>query len=130
MYKLPMNDAEWILKYKTGIKGADPQPMNDAVMDGIRLFVKEHRNDCDHLPRLNGSLAKRITRHLQKYYTRMLADKYMMDWLGQNRPDLNLVKGELRHGILELMKAEDKRKKKEVKLAKRNAVRKGITRYT
>lgn len=112
-YKLPRKDAEWIVKKYGGMHFLHYGGLHGAILSGIRQFVADHK--VIDLPNLNGSLAKRIALTLRDFFLRLLADKYLINWLAANRIDLNTIDGEFRRSLVERIKMEENRKKQLIK---------------
>lgn len=70
------------------------------IIGGIKTYIRIHGNkDID-----TASLEKRITGAVKEYYARLLTDRYILDWLTVNRIDLGEVQGELRNGLINIIK--------------------------
>ena len=104
-YTIPTKLALKIVEQKTGKSVVDYSGLHSPVIKAIRRFAKDHP-EADFDRRYSGSLCKRIIRSVSETYIRMLADKYILDWLGENRLDLSDIGGALRVGIANIIIAE------------------------
>ena len=96
-YKIPRDVAIDLIKDQSfsGLK--------KAIVGGIKSYTHVHGNKC-----IEGvdvlSLEKRITGAVKEYYARLLTDRYILDWLTVNRIDLGEIQGELRNGLINVIK--------------------------
>jgi len=93
-YKIPKDVAIDLIKDQSF---AD---LKKVIVGGIKSYMHTHGNsDIEIL-----SLEKRITGAVKEYYARLLTDRYILDWLTVNRIDLGEIQGELRNGLINVIK--------------------------
>jgi len=93
-YKIPKDVAVDLIKDQSF------GDLKKVIIGGIKSYIHTHGNkDIDML-----SLEKRITGAIKGYYARLLTDRYILDWLTVNRIDLAEVQGELRNGLINVIK--------------------------
>lgn len=95
-YKIPYKDAHEL---------ADKMNLTNlkrSIKGGIKNYVDTYGDKIDLT---KTSLEKRIAGAIQDYYARLLFDRYLINWLCENRIDLSTVNGELRNALMELIKS-------------------------
>jgi len=93
-YKIPKDAAIELLQ---GQSFAD---LKKVIIGGIKDYINAHGNEKIKML----GLEKRITGAIKNYYVRLLADRYILDWLTVHRIDLNEIQGELRNGLINMIK--------------------------
>lgn len=74
--------------------------LKKVITGSIKSYIDCYGTGKIHI----GSLEKRITGGIKEYYGRLLVDRYIVNWLTQNRVDLSEVEGELRNGLINIIK--------------------------
>lgn len=95
-YSIPLETVKQIIRNSSGVKDLD------SIINGaIKSYIHCHGNDLTN--KNITSLRKRIVGAFKEHYSRLILDRYIVNWLTTNRIDLSHVDGELRNGLVKLM---------------------------
>lgn len=70
--------------------------LNKIISGAISAYKHAHGNTINER-----SLTKRIAGAIREGFVRLLADRYILNWLCSNRIDLSKLKGELRNALVD-----------------------------
>lgn len=94
-YKIPKDIAYKILK------DHNFNDLQSTINGAIKSYMSVYKTDILFI-----SLSKRILGALKEHFTRLLLDRFILNWLTQNRIDLSKIDGELRNGIIKCIQEQ------------------------